>query len=743
MTISTDNMSPAEIGVREREDAHVARLGEPRTRIDGPLKACGLAEYPGDVSLPGMAHAALAVSAIARGRVTSIMRDAAAAMPGVLLILTHEDVGDAIGPVGHLMEGGWANSSWRPLASPDIRYAGQIVAMVVAETSEVAAAAAAALRIGYAGQSPVATLSDPRCETMRLADVSAEHHDRHKGDLDAALAKAAVRIDHRYTTPIQHHNPIELPSTTCRWDGDALTVYEPTRYVGAAQHGLAAQLGIAPEKVRVISRFIGGHFGGKLALSQHTAICALAARRLGRPVRLEVSRRDQFTVANHRTETRHRIRLGATSDGHLLALGHDAATASSRFDTFAMEGADVSTALYAAATVASEERLGRVDRNTPGPMRAPPEVPFLFALESAIDELAHTLVLDPIELRRRNDTMVDPVTGKPFTTRALMRCFDAAAAAFGWSDRQPQLRATLRDGWWIGHGCAAAARPVKIGAVVIHVAQDATGAVRVETAHHEIGNGLYTVLATVASERLGVPIDRVTVALGDTALPPAGISGGSATTTSLANALAETCDLLLRKPEGAREVRYEYLPAGAKPEALDELRAGHIKLMPGSSDKLAWTFGAHMVEVRVNAATGEVRVPRHVGAFAAGRVLNPMTARSQYLGGMAWGLSSALLEKTEIDPRTGVYMNRDLGEYLVPTFADIAGQTVIMVPDDDPAVNPQGVKGLGEIGIIGVAAAVANAVFNATGARIRDLPIRPEATVAASATGAPEAPSKR
>ncbi|WP_242137846.1 xanthine dehydrogenase family protein molybdopterin-binding subunit [Sphingomonas sp. TREG-RG-20F-R18-01] len=729
MPMSTEARPPAAFGVREQDDTNVARVGQSHTRIDGPLKVCGLAEYPGDVSLPGMAHAALAVSAIARGRVTWIGRDVAEAMPGVLMILTHEDVGDAIGPVDHLMEGGWANSSWRPLASPDIRYAGQIVAMVVAETSAVAAAAAAALRIGYAGQSPVATLFDPRCETARLADVSAAHQDRRKGDLDAAIANAAVRVDSRYTTPIQHHNPIELPSTTCRWDGDQLTVYEPTRYLGAAQHGLASQLGIAPEQVRIISRFIGGHFGGKLALSQHTAICALAARRLGRPVRLAVSRRDQFTVANHRTETSHRIRLGATPDGRLLGVGHDAATASSRFDAFAMEGTDVSTALYAAVTVAGEERLGRVDRNTPGPMRAPPEVPFLFALESAMDELAHALALDPIELRRRNDTMVDPVTGKSFTTRALIRCFDAAAPAFGWSDRRPQPRATLRNGWWVGHGCAAAARPVKIGPAVIHVAQDATGAVRVEAAHHEIGNGLYTLLATLASERLGVPLDRVTVALGDTALPPAGISGGSATTTSLANALAEACEALLRMPEGARDVRFDYLPAGATPAALDDLRAGHIKLLPGSADKLAWTFGAHMVEVRVHAATGEVRVPRHVGAFAAGRVLNPMTARNQYLGGMAWGLSSALFERTEIDPRTGVYMNRDLGEYLVPTFADIAGQTVIMVPDDDPAVNPQAVKGLGEIGIIGVAAAVANAVFNATGARIRDLPIRPEAAL--------------
>ncbi|MBB3694821.1 xanthine dehydrogenase family protein molybdopterin-binding subunit [Sphingomonas sp. BK580] len=707
----------------------IARVGEPLRRVDGPEKVCGLAEFPGDVSLPGMTYAALAVSAIARGRVTSIMRDDAVSMPGVLLILTHEDVGDAIGPVGHLMEGGYANSSWRPLASPEIRYAGQIVAMVVAVSQEIAVAAAASLRFSYAGQSPVASLRDPRCETARLADVSAEHHDRRKGDLEAALGSAAAQIDAHYSTPIQHHNPIELPSTICHWEGDRLTVYEPTRYLGAAQHGLAAQLGIAPAQVRVVSRFIGGHFGSKLALSQHTAICALAARRLHRPVRLEVSRRDQFTVANHRTETEHRVRLGATSEGRLVGVGHEAATVSSRFDDFAMEGTDVSTALYAAGAVTAEERIGRVDRNTPGPMRAPPEVPFLFALESAMDELAHALEMDPLELRRRNDTAVDPVTGKAFTTRPLMRCFDAAAAAFGWSDRRAEPRTTLRDGWWVGYGCAAAARPVKIGPASIRVVQDVDGKVRVETAHHEIGNGLYTLLATIASERLSVPLDRVTVVLGDTALPPAGISGGSSTTTSLANALAKACAGLLRKPERPREISLDYLPAGAKPDAISALRTGHIKLLTLPESKLAWAFGAHMVEVRVHAASGEVRVPRHVGAFAAGRVLNPISARSQYLGGMAWGLSSALLEKTEVDPRTGVYLNRDLAEYLVPTSADVAEQTVIMVDDADATVNAEMVKGLGELGIIGVAAAVANAVFNATGARLRNLPIRAEETL--------------
>ncbi len=312
--------------------------------------------------------------------------------------------------------------------------------------------------------------------------------------------------------------------------------------------------------------------------------------------------------------------------------------ATSRFDTFAMEGTDVTTALYTCANVASEERVARVDRNTPGPMRAPPEVPYMFALESAVDELAHSMRIDPIELRRCNDTLTDPVTGHPFTSRPLMRCFDAGAAAFGWAARLPEPGVTRDGAWLIGSGCAAAARPAKIGAAIVRLTQTADGAVRVQTAHHEIGNGLYTLLALTASERLGVPLARVQVELGDTALPAAGISGGSSTSTTLVNALAEACRQLQAQPAGAnRLVEVALAPPGAEPSTIDELRKGHLKLVSTPKDKLAWSFGAHFIEVGVHGETREVRVRQHVGAFAAGRILNPLTARSQMLGGMIWG----------------------------------------------------------------------------------------------------------
>ncbi len=533
------------------------------------------------------------------------------------------------------------------------------------------------------------------------------------------------------------------------------------------QHGLAAQLGIAPDRIRVISGPIGGHFGSKFGLSQHTALVALAAKRLGCAVSLVPTRRQCFTIANYRPESRHDIRLAADRNGRFTALVHEADVITSRFDPFAMEGTDVTASLYACPAVRTEERAVRVDRNTPGPMRAPPEVPYLFALESAVDEMAWELGLDPIALRRRNDTATDPITGKPFSTRPLMACFDAAASAFGWERRLPRGE-RLRDGpWQIGLGCASSVRPVKIAAATMRLRLFPDGSAEVAAAHHEIGNGITTLLAMGVADRLGVPVERVRVRLGDTALPPAGISGGSSTTTSLMTTLMLACDHLrahlaraatapgrplegcdagslvladgaLAEPDGRRlslgaaagledpegiEVVAEFVPPGSKPRALEDLRSGHIGLTTGG-DALSWAFGAQFAEVHVHAETGEIRVPRLTGAFAAGRILNPLTARSQLVGGMIWGLGSALLEETVLDGAT--YRNPDLAEYLVPTSADVGVVEALLLPDPDPSVNPLGVKGLGELGIIGVNAAIANAVHHATGHRIRRLPIRIE-----------------
>ena len=404
----------------------------------------------------------------------------------------------------------------------------------------------------------------------------------------------------------------------------------------------------------------------------------------------------------------------------------------SRFDVYAMSGTEVTAALYACPNVATEELIGRLDRNSPGPMRAPPEVPYLFALESAMDELAWTLKLDPVELRRRNDTTVDPVTGNRYTSRALMRCFDAAAARFNWDAAGRGAPGSKREGdWLVGVGCASSMRPTKIAPAAMRVSLVGDGAV-VETAHHEVGTGITTLLAARAGEKLGVPMERVTVRLGDTMLPPAGVSGGSSTTTSLINALDDACARLSAQVAAngrgggvAPSITVNHVPEGVPAEAaVEKLYAGKTQIGQATGKRTSCAFGAHFVEVRVHARTREIRVARHVGAFAGGRILNPLTARSQLIGGAIWGIGSALLEATEVDPRTGGYVNANLADYLVATSADAPSLDMFFVEDEDREVNPAGVKGIGEIAIIGANAAIANAVFAATGTRVRRLPIR-------------------
>ncbi|MBY0250312.1 MAG: molybdopterin-dependent oxidoreductase, partial [Methylobacterium organophilum] len=478
------------------------RLGQSHVRVEGPDKVTGRARYSSDLTGPesGTAHAALVTSTVARGRITGFDLAAAERVPGVLRIFTHRDFAGAVAPVKHLMAGGYANSSHRPLDSDAVAYAGQIVALVVAETLEAAEAAAGAVTVAYAAEPAAGGFDAPGAETVRLADLKSHHEDIARGDAEAGLAGAAIRVEARYATPVQHHNPIELFTTRAAWDGDRLTVHEPTRYVGAVQHGLAAQLGLDPAQVRVVAGLIGGHFGSKFALSQHTALVALAAKRLDRPVSLVPSRRQCFTIANYRPESRHTIRLGADRTGRFTALVHEAETVTSRFDPFVMEGAEVTASLYACPNIRTAERAVRVDRNTPGPMRAPPEVPFLFALESAVDEMAVALGMDPIALRRINDTAVDPVSGKPFSTRPLMACFAAGARAFGWSRRVPRP-GSMRDGpWRVGLGCAASVRPVKIAAATMRVRLGPDGSAEVACAHHEIGNGITTLLALGAAD---------------------------------------------------------------------------------------------------------------------------------------------------------------------------------------------------------------------------------------------------
>ena len=749
-----------------------ANQGQPVPRIDARLKVTGEARYAADIPLNNLAHGVLVTSDIARGRVRSIELDAARAMPGVLAVISYGDLEGVKTP-----QFGSAYTALGPLHDRAIWHDGQIMALVVADTLEAAEDATRKVKAVYEAQQPSGHLGSPGTETLPAKG----HAQRPKenptaGDFESAFGSAPVTFEAEYRTPTQTHNPIELFSTTASWTGKQLTLYEPTQNLYGLRGEVARQLGMDPADVRVIAPYVGGGFGSKGPVTPRTAIVALAAKRLNRPVRCVVSRSQAYTTEPYRAPTRQRIRIGATPDGKITAFSHEGWELTSRTDNYAVAGTETTTRLYGYGAVASNVTLVKADRQTPAFMRSPPELPYVFALESAIDELAHKLGMNPVELRRVNDTNKEPIHGKEFSSRQLMACFDQAAKAFNWSARDPRP-GSMRDGdWLIGMGCATAVYPTHVAPATARVRLRADGAVLVQSASHEIGTGVRTVAGQMAAEQLGVGFDKVTVEMGDTNLPPAPVAGGSNSTASVCSAVLKACqqirdrlfqaavgsnsgplagrnpaELAMRNGEvvasdgasqtlrdvfaalkaGAIEEYAEFIPEGASPEAVQKLYEGKTTMVGGPEGKAAmYAFGAEFVEVRINARTREIRVPRLVGAFAAGRIMNTRTARSQLMGGLIWGMSAALHEATEIDERAARTVNRDLQDYLIPVNADVQQIEVILLPETDHEVNPAGVKGLGELGNVGTNAAVANAVFHATGKRVRHLPIRLEALLA-------------
>ncbi len=750
-----------------------ANMGQPAPRYDAVVKVTGRATYASDMPLADPAHAFLVTSAIAKGRIDSFDLDEARRVRGVIDIVTHENA-PKLKDSKLFSNGGYAGTTIQPLKSAEIAHDGQIIAVVVAETYEAAREAANRVKVSYTATAPSATFDSPGTTAAAAKGQNAQFKEDPKvGDFAKAFDEAEVKLTASYETPTQHHNPMELFSTSCAWMGDELVIYEPSQFVYGLKYGVAEQLGIDADKVRVVNPYVGGGFGARGSMTPRTAIIAGIAKRLNRPVKLVPTRDQGFTITTYRAETRHEIKLGARPDGKLVALRHEGAEVSSRPDAYCVGGTKTTTRLYACPNVDSLVSIVRADRNTPGFMRSPPEVPYLFALESAMDELAVQLNMDPVELRRVNDATNEPIGGKPYTSRSLMACFDQAAKAFGWAQRSPQPKSMSDGDWLIGYGCAATCYPAQMGPAAARVRLQRDGRTRVEIAGHEIGTGAYTVIAQTAAERLGVPLEKVAVFVGDSDLPPAPVAGGSNSTASTCSVVTMVCDQIRQRlfkavmpgqslTDKARETvgigqtpatqaakgdrpldlekafdalgvgvveEYgEWKPEGAPLDSFRAMHSGQVRLVGGHQmkDQIAYAFGAEFVEVRVNRFTHEIRCPRLVGAFAAGRIMNPRTARSQLMGGLIWGMSSALLEATEIDERNARYVNDNLADYLVPVNADVADVEVILLSEQDDRINPVGVKGVGELGNVGTNAAICNAIYHATGQRIRKLPVRLE-----------------
>ena len=743
----------------------VANLfGRPTKRIDGIAKVTGAARFASDEPVLHPAYAYLVTSTIARGHIDAFELDAARAVPGFIEIFTHQNIGSEtrtdIGPDG--------NPSTTSLETDQVWYAGQIIGVILAESYEAAREAAHRVKVRYREETPSASFDSAGTQTE--PHKPAKSPDPEKGDAAAAYRAAPVRLEAQYATPTQHHNPIELFTVTCAWDGPKLTIYEPSQFMWGTKATVAKALKIDADNVRAISRFIGGAFGSK-GPNPRTAWIAIAAKRIGRPVKLVPTRDQGFTIATYRAETRQHVKLGAMRDGKLTSFSHEGWEITSRPSGYNVSGVESTARMYACPNIATAVNVVHADRATPGFMRAPPETPYMFALESAMDELALTLNMDPIELRRVNDTQTDPVEGLPFSSRSLMQCFDQAAAQFGWNKRNAQPGTAREGDWVVGYGCATACYPSNQGPAAVRVALTPDGKATVGMAGHEIGTGAYTLIAITTARSLGIAVEAVTVHMGDSDLPPIMIAGGSNNAASATNVVVKACEDIrgriaaaavaaadspfhgadpaalrlseghlvgggLQEPLGRAigraghrlEAYAENIPVGLPPTAVADMSKGKPMMLSGAGrkDVAAFAFGAHFVEVRVHARTREIRVARVVSAFAAGTIVNPMAAHSQFMGGVIWGLSSALHEATEMDASAARYVNNNLADYLVPVNADVPSIEIIMVPEEDTRVNPLGVKGIGEIGIVGMNAAVANAVYNATGKRIRELPIRPE-----------------
>jgi len=703
-------------------------IGQPVSRVDGRQKVTGRATYAAEFQVPNLAHAAVARSTIARGRISSIDTSAAERSRGVVAVLTHRNAPrlpyrahkGAVDPV--------TGERLHVLQDGRVHHQGQPVALVVAETLEQAQHAATLVRVSYAAEPAKTDVSstEPVLPTHEKTDQGAgTPPETRRGDPEAALRAAPTKVDQRYVIPRENHNPIELHATIAAWDGDKLTLWDKSQWVNNVAEEIAAVFGIDAKDVRVVSPFVGGAFGSALRTWPHVTLAALGARVARRPVKLMLSRREMYYGTGHRPYTDQRVALGATADGKLAAVVHDAWQETSTYEEYSESLLNATRFLHSCPNVYTRHRIARLSVHTPTYMRAPGESSGVFALECAMDELAIALRIDPVELRLRNEPQQDEFQKLPFSSRATREAYRLAGERFGWRRRNP-VPGSMRDGrWLIGWGMASATYPMNFAPASARARLLPDGTAEVSTAASDMGPGTWTSMTQVAAEALGLPIERVRFSLGDTELPKAPVHGGSMTMASVGSAVQAACRKVrataLAGADGADMV--EAMRRLDRPlEALEEVQ-------PGEQGKgySKHAFGAVFVEVAVDPDLGETRVRRIVGAYGAGRVVNPKLARSQCIGGMIGGIGMALMEHSVVDTRNGRVPNANLAEYAVPVHADAPPvMDVIFVAEEDPHLNPLGVKGLGEIAMVGVAPAIINAIHHATGKRIRELPATPD-----------------
>jgi len=733
--------------------------GAARSRVDGPAKVSGQATYSYEYRTAGEAAYGWIVGAtIATGDITDIDTAEAEKAPGVLAVLTHRNAPKQAPPHPRVTPDRYGRSE-PYLFAPSVRWYGEPVALVIAETIEAARDGALLVRARYA---PAAMLTDFKANLDKAYNpkkVNAGYEaDTALGDFAAAFAAAPVKLDQTYETSYEHNMPMEPHATLAVWEGDKLSVWSPQQGITRAQVALSKTLEIPENNVRVITPFIGGGFGSKVPTHCNAILAALGAKVLGRPVKVAMTRQQMFHNTNLRPMSSQRMRLGADKGGKLDAIAHDAVMQTTPYDEFIEQNAEFSRGLYAAGNRLHTHRGVALNLPTSNIMRAPGEQPGSFAMECAMDELAVALDMDPIELRILNEPKVDPSTQKPFSSRNLVACLREGASEFGW-DRRPRKPGEMVDGSWaIGYGVAAATFPTFLLPSSAEVTLNADGTALCRAGATDLGTGTWTVMTQVVAEELGLEFDQVTMELGDSVQPPTAGSGGSFGAASCASGIHMACEALRRKIVKAlradsssplRDIsadamivlRNGQIEADGKSESLRDFlqRSGPTGLTAesghgGASKDYKFSthvFGAQFVELGVEKASCEVRIRRLFGAFAAGRILNAKLARSQIIGGMVGGVGSGLTEESVVDPRFGDFINHDLAEYHVPVNADIPEIDAIFLPETEEQANPLGIKGIGEVGIVGVAAAIANAVYNATGARVREAPVTLDRIMAA------------